>query len=502
MACLGKLQSLNDLTLSVPKVTDAGLHHLANLKSLREVEIKLIDPSRIQGPGLAVLAEIPSLQRLWLHTFSKALLDGHLKYIKNLSSLKKLDIRRATISGIGFRHLSSLSKLEEIDLFNTPVTDDGLAHLAALPSVKRLRLDTGLAVQSGISDRGMVHLGKMRSLEHLRLPSTITDNGLVHLGQSKSLKSLNLKDNDISDKGLAGLGKIKSLESLIIWRPRARDGVITDKGLAYLSKLPNLKSLEFGWRGKPNFTEEGLKHLSRIKSLEELHLGAAVITNSELAHLAKLTNLRSLQFCSSAEDPVTDEGLAKLTYLRSLQALHVSGGGKMTVSALSCLNQIPTLTKLKALDIVQDDSGLNIGELTRLDYLRLKFAGDSGLRDEDMACLAKLTHLKDFQITPWAPEKNTFTDAGMAHLAALTSLRLLWVGSPRLTDKSLSYIANMKQMWNLRVSGRFTDKGLRHLEGLKYLERLRITPEQAFSETAAQRLQSSLPSVKVFQVMP
>lgn len=98
--------------------------------------------------------------------------------------------------------------------------------------------------------------------------------------------------------------------------------------------------------------------------------------------------------------------------------------------------------------------------------------------------------------------QNRSAGAGMAHLAGLASLERFDIGGTGLTDKGLAYLANMKKLDHLTLTGDFTDDGLRHLEGLTELGYLNVTSGGAFSNEALERLRKSLPKIQVFRVVP
>ena len=81
---------------------------------------------------------------------------------------------------------------------------------------------------------------------------------------------------------------------------------------------------------------------------------------------------------------------------------------------------------LHAEPVVQDGSRLDISGLTKLENLTLisyRERQPGTYRDEDMACLANLKHLK------WFQGIDGIGDAGLAHLAGLTEMeRLTMVG--------------------------------------------------------------------------
>ena len=90
----------------------------------------------------------------------------------------------------------------------------------------------------------------------------------------------------------------------------------------------------------------------------------------------------------------------------------------------------------------------------------------------------------------------------MAHLAGLTSLERLNIGGSGLTDKGMAYLANMKNLNHLSVTGDITDRGLRHLEGLQSLRFLNITSDSACSNAAIERLRTKLPNLHTLRIIP
>ena len=211
-----------------------------------------------------------------------------------------------------------------------------------------------------------------------------------------------------------------------------------------------------------------------------------------MSHLAKLTNLKDLRLSA---DSITNEGLAKLKTLESLERLGLTKCEKVTISGLSGLNALNNLTALNLKrGIIQDNSGLDISGLTKLEDLRLNV--DAPLCDNDLACLKKLKNLR--LLTIGGRESYSFTDAGIAHLKDLPNIRELWCHSPYLTDKSLSYLANIKTLNFLTIIGNFTDDGLGYLEKLKTLRSLKIHTTNKFSPAALKRLKEKLPNLYSF----
>jgi hypothetical protein len=224
------------------------------------------------------------------------------------------------------------------------------------------------------------------------------------------------------------------------------------------------------------------------------------ITDAGMEYLAELTNLKTVLLHFSS-DLITNEGLAKLKTLKSLESL-TFGSKSVTISGLSHLNELKNLTRLHVGGIEQDDSGMDISGLAKLEGLSLKLIVEGKgkekfyhpVRDEDLACLKNLKQLSRFQIS--YTQHSEITDAGVFHLKGLTNLNLLNIGSRHLTDRSLSYLADMKNLDFLRLMGNFTDDGLAELGHFDALTHLHISTSGSLSPQAIQRLRKALPNME------
>jgi hypothetical protein len=118
-------------------------------------------------------------------------------------------------------------------VMDSPITDKGLAKLAALDLQRLDVLSFGYC--SNITDAGLPHLTKMRSITWLSLEvcPRITDPGLKPLLTMTNLTALDLR-------GCVG---------------------ITDKALEYLAAKTNWQTIMFG--GCPNVTVEAVSKLQR-----------------------------------------------------------------------------------------------------------------------------------------------------------------------------------------------------------------------------------------------
>lgn len=488
MEYIAHLTGLRELFLYRTNITNRGIKHITGMNSLERLAIG----GRFNNLGFKSICQLKSLKGLYLG--ENGITNAGLKYLAGLTSLEELDLRagyrgkdgRIHPSGVdddGLVHLAKLPSLRYLTFWGN-FTDAGLVHLKNIPSLRILKLH-----QLPITDAGLAHLSFLNGLENLSLYNTqVTDKGIAHLKKMHSLKKLNLGFTKVTDAGIADLAEIKSLEYLD-WPCK-----VTDEALGYLAQLSNLKHL------KTSMPDGGLEQLTKLKSLEELSIGGSGVTDEDMSHIAKLTNLKHLALFGCA---ITDEGLAKLTALKSLVELWLWEPKGVTISGLSCLNTMPNLTKLDTHGVIQDNSGLDISGLTKLEHLTIWTSHKEGMiRDEDLACLVNLKRLKWFQVS--ITDKKPMAaigDKGMAYLAGLTNMERLTIGGSNLTDEGLKYLGNMKKLYLLHIiGGKLSDEGLHHLEVLKSLKILDIDAENNFSSGDLIRLRKKLPKLETLRV--
>ena len=386
------LRSLNALYLPGCRIDDRGLARLVETTQLKDVYFHLGPKAYIQG--LNKIAKLPTLN-YHVYISDRLSKDRFLKQLQNAVSLVSLHIPNTTIADTSLSYLSNLSKLESLGLFNNEnITDGGLALLKKMPSLKKLNIaELSSRNPSNITDNGMKHLAEIKTLESIRFPETITDRGLGYL---------------------TGLKKIKEL---------------------YLWGNVNSKSTRY-------YTHASLEHISNFHELEVLDIRPVEGLDSDgLSCITQLTNLKELTILGKFGGAAPVIKKAEFAKLTSLEYLSINN---IFVSATADINKLTRLKYLSILGLNKDDSILDISALRNLEKLYLNFPALPGsfIQDEDLACLTQLHNLKTFG-----------------------------------------------------VSGDFTDMGLQHLEGLKALKWLSIVSENNFNPKALRRLKASLPAM-------
>jgi len=198
---LSELQSLN--LFRAGPFTAAGMVHLANLKSLKSLDL------------------------------SSPIGDGGLEHLKGLTNLEWLTLSACEITDAGLMRLAGMKNLKTLQIGDNNITDEGAAVLATLPKLYNLDLQ-----RTWISDRGLDSLLSLPELTLLSLAHTrVTDAGLKALGAKTQLQRLSLEDLPISDEALISLESLRKLRSLTL-----RGTNVTAEGVTRLQKaLPDCK---------------------------------------------------------------------------------------------------------------------------------------------------------------------------------------------------------------------------------------------------------------------
>jgi serine/threonine protein kinase/Leucine-rich repeat (LRR) protein len=214
-ACLDSIEAmpgLNELFLGVTQVSDAGL---ARLRGLSQLTLLDVGKTRVTDAGTVYLRELTRLRTLGLN--DNKVSDIGLANIKVLSRLRSLTLANTQVTSVGLEHLADLTELETLVLNGTNVTDAGLDHLKKLVRLRAI----GLA-HTAVTDAGLAALRPLTNLGDLNLGSArgVTDSGLEQLKGLTALFRLNLSDTLVTDAGLENLKGLTKLEELSLERTR------------------------------------------------------------------------------------------------------------------------------------------------------------------------------------------------------------------------------------------------------------------------------------------
>jgi hypothetical protein len=191
------------------------------------------------------------------------------------------------------------------------------------------------------------------------------------------------------------------------------------------------------------------EHVGHLSTLESLNIISTKFNDDWMAPIGKLTNLKVLRFTNNGK--LTDAGMAQLAGLKNLENFSFVGT-QMTGKAYA---QFEGFTKV-----------------TRVSH-RGSSIDDEGLRQ---LC----DHLPNLESLSLAHAK--FTDAGAPHLAKLTKLKGLELGTSKATPQALKAIAKLP-LESLQLGEGFESvAGIPLIKDIASLRRLTLTNAQAITD--------------------
>jgi hypothetical protein len=256
------------------------------------------------------------------------------------------------------------------------------------------------------------------------------------------------------------------------------------------------------------------EHLGQVTSLESLNVIGTKLGDDQVGSLAGLKNLKSLRFTNNGK--LSDAGLAALAGLKQLEAFNFVGT-KMQGHAFASFEGWTKLTRASFRGSSIDDEGLrNICEkFPNLESISLAHAHCT---DAGAVHLAKLTKLKGLELgsreATTACLANLATlpleylqlgdglDAptGFAAVRAIGSLRRLTLtNSKTLDDEGLKQVAEIKQVELLELGGLPLDEArIGQLKAFGFLKTLVLVNRPAgYPQELREKITALLPGVEV-----
>jgi len=486
---ISHLTGLQILCLYKTGVTSKGMEFLKELRSLKALELA---EERIGVSGLAALKDLPELEYMDLDT---EVTDAGLKHVGQLPNLRWLRIRTGKIYGPGLAELANLLRLERLCIWGTsPISDRHIKYLEGLTQLKSLTL-WGTCDQ--LTDASLASIGKLKNLEELHFIRTgprFTSAGLAHLRQLKHLRKIDLGFTQINDArylmALSQLEFVKPVE-------------LTVENMKALSGLRNLKSLGVFLSSLPNDSTNdpvAASYLGTLGTLEELiFCGSAVgrfVSDEEVACLESLGRLKKLLV---GNEYLTDRSLASISKLDQLESLGFSVFDNAGITK-SGLKQLGGLMNLHTLDVKVHPVATGPVDGVTLDFSALKnlktltLVGCS-LQDADLASLAGLHHLE------WLVLEGAFTEEGLWRLRNLPELKRLSIsGITCTTGDRLGNLGGLAKFGDMTLSGRITDSALGRLSGLPSLWSLSVETDEPIRPETVARLKQVMPMITYIHI--
>lgn len=208
------------------------------------------------------------------------------------------------------------------------------------------------------------------------------------------------------------------------------------------------------------------EHLGHISTLESLNIIATKANDEWIKPIGNLKNLKTLRFTNNGK--LTDAGLEQLAGLRNLTNFAYIGTA-MKGHAFAKFSGWTQLSRCSFRGSSIDDEGLkNICE--RFPQLESLVLAHAKFTDASAPHLAKLTRLKGLELGT-----HNATPASLRHITALP-LEYLQLGEGFDSPASLPYLRSLKTLKRLTITNckGMADADLRQIAALKQVENLEL----------------------------
>lgn len=231
-----------------------GIARLGELKRLEWLETGHLDKSLVPE-HLKWLTELTSLQHL--HISARALSAKLVDTLLGCAALHTLTLRYPKLSDASVKKLATM-KLRRLCLLHAPVSDKGVVELAKIKTLESLdlRQSTG-----AVNDAGLAALATLPALRSLTIPTANaphTFSTLAPLASTPALQSLYIPIRHLPG-GLAALGGAPALRSIAV--EAGHNAVLDAASAAALKTIPTLRQLSAFDLGHELM--EGRVHVSR-----------------------------------------------------------------------------------------------------------------------------------------------------------------------------------------------------------------------------------------------
>jgi hypothetical protein len=208
------------------------------------------------------------------------------------------------------------------------------------------------------------------------------------------------------------------------------------------------------------------EHLGKVATLESLNIIQTKFNDDWMPHLAKLTSLKALRLTNNGR--LTDAGMQQLAGLKNLEQFSLVGTGI---------------------------TGMAYAKFEG--FTQLKRVSHRGSRIDDEGLKELCEHLPNLESLSLAHAH--FTDAGAVHLAKLTRLKGLELGTHRATAAALQYLVKLPLESLQLGEGFHSSEALRTVQTFPDLRSLSITDASRLTDEDL-KLVAKVPSLESLSI--
>lgn len=426
------------IDLTKTDITDAELNGLANASALTELSLS---KTPVTDAGMTNLKGLSRLTRLNLSKTRVA--NQGLSIVGKLSKLRELDLRGARISDAGLASVADLDRLETLHLADTSITDAGLPALSKLTRLVQLSLN-GTDVTAQAVRKMKLALPKVSVAWDVPALDRELARKLVAKGAVLTLRT----DDDRLVEGVRRLTDVPENVFYLVAISLKGNKDATDEDLRSLAKLEHLESIELA---HTKITSDGLAAIEGIKSLKRIELGALQLEKVAVEKLRAALPGRSVHWA-----PVSDRSVAEWI---------IGKGGVVNVETPDG-------------EIVKDAKKVEQLPAARFDVRTIRLEDVEDLKDDDLARLVDLRRPSELSL-----DKSPIGDAGLKHVAAMTTLRSLGLNETKVSDDGLAQLAQLTGLKQLFLSDTaISDAGMRNIRSLRGLTHVGLAGTRVTAE--------------------
>lgn len=236
--------------------------------------------------------------------------DDDLEHLVAFPELAILSLADCDIGDKGIVHAGRLLKLRSIDLTNTKISDFGLKAILSSHELTALSVSSPNLSASALET--ISQLPELTTLNAVGLP--VTPEGLLHLQKLKKLNHLNLGSSPrFDDQCAESVAQIASLGGLWIMHSQ-----IGRAGLKSLARLPDLRAINLD--GCQNIDDACGVEFATFPALESLNVSHSLIGDRGLEELLKSPSINWLALHTA---PITEASIPAFSRANQLATLNV-----------------------------------------------------------------------------------------------------------------------------------------------------------------------------------
>ena len=296
--------SLGQIQLAGTRVTDAGMEHLAKIRTLALVNV---ERTQVGDEGLAKLVTLPQLGDLWIA--DTKVTDTGLAKLNSAQNIWRLSIGGASVADESLKHLTGLKKMSGLRVQSERVTEKGLQTLLAAPKLRQVTLLDSKVPKTKTDElkRTRPNLRVLLQRSPGRVPTRTTPRPVAGNPKGKTARPQNTAKQPMGPQENT--------------RPRPTNSTPTTT-VSQQEAIAKLKSFgaELEMRGndvihidftgnKSHLGDQDFSFLPALTSLEKLDLSQTGVTDETLRRLG---GLRRLQTVWLYQTDVTWEGITEL----------------------------------------------------------------------------------------------------------------------------------------------------------------------------------------------